>query len=157
MYIAVDNRNTNLFKRLQIPQANLIKTCLVLFFLFANQILFAQWQADSVVSKLYVKEGVASYYANKFHGRKTTSGEKYHKNKFTAAHRTLPFGTKVKVTNLKNKKWVIVRVNDRGPYNRKRIIDLSFRAAKHLGITNGKGIAKVRVEELPKSPPKNKK
>lgn len=112
--------------------------------------LKAQWEADSVVSNLYVKEGVASYYAGKFHGRKTANGERYHKNKLTAAHRTLPFNTKVKVTNLRNKKWVIVRINDRGPYNRKRIIDLSYRAAKHLGLTKGKGLARVRVEEIPK-------
>jgi rare lipoprotein A len=121
----------------------------------------AQWpEADSVKSKLYVKEGVASYYANKLHGNRTTSGERYHKNRLTAAHRTLPFGTLVKVTNLKNKRWVIVRINDRGPFNRKRIIDLSYRAAKHLGLVNGKGLARVRIEEIPKPkptpPPENK-
>src|SRR5690349_13658576 len=70
----------------------------------------AQWPgADSIKSKLYVKEGIASYYANRFHGRITTNGERYNKNKYTAAHRTLRFGTLVKVTNLRNKKWVIVR------------------------------------------------
>jgi rare lipoprotein A len=116
----------------------------------------AQWEADSIKSNLYIKEGVASYYANRFHGRRTANGEIYSKNKLTAAHLTLPFNTKLKVTNLRNKKWVIVRVNDRGPYNRKRIIDLSYRAAKHLGLTKGKGIARVRVEEIPKAlpPPK---
>lgn len=113
----------------------------------------AQWAADSVKSKLYVREGVASYYANRFHGRKTTSGERYHKNKLTAAHRTLPFNTLVKVTNLRNKKWVIVRINDRGPYRKRRIIDLSYRAAKHLGLTNGKGLVRVRVEEIPQPIP----
>lgn len=116
----------------------------------------AQWEADSVVSKLYVKEGIASYYSSRLHGRRTTSGDRYHKWRYTAAHRTLPFGTKVKVTNLRNKKWIIVRINDRGPFNRKRIIDLSYNAARHLGITNGKGLARVRVEELPPEPKKVK-
>jgi rare lipoprotein A len=73
----------------------------------------AQWPAaDSIKSTLYVKEGVASYYANRFHGRKTTNGERYKRNLLTAAHRTLPFGTLVKVTSLRNKKWVIVRIKN---------------------------------------------
>lgn len=97
----------------------------------------------------YVKIGFASYYATSFQGRKTANGEIFNNNKLTAAHLTLPFGTLVKVTNIKTGKWVIVRINDRGPYNRKRIIDLSYRAAKHLGMINGKGIVKVKVEELP--------
>jgi rare lipoprotein A len=99
--------------------------------------------------KRYVKTGLASYYATSFQGRKTANGEIFNNNKLTAAHLTLPFGTLVKVTNIKTGKWVIVRINDRGPYNRKRIIDLSYRAAKHLGMINGKGIVKVKVEELP--------
>ncbi len=99
--------------------------------------------------KRYVKTGVASYYATSFQGKKTANGEIFNNNKLTAAHLTLPFGTLVKVTNIKTGKWVIVRINDRGPYNRKRIIDVSYRAAKHLGMINGKGIVKVRVEELP--------
>jgi len=137
-----------LLKELQIPSLIYFIGFLCLS-LFNATPLKAQWNADSVVSKLYVRVGVASYYASRLHGRRTTSGDKYHKYKFTAAHRTLPFGTKVKVTNLRNHKWVIVRINDRGPFNRKRIIDLSFKTATHLGITNGKGLARVRVEELP--------
>lgn len=152
VYCGKQSRIANLTLRIQIPSALLLKYLLICCFLFSASRVSAQWQADSVKSGLYVKVGLASYYANKFHGRRTTSGEKYHKNKFTAAHRTLPFGTKVKVTSLKNKKWVIVRINDRGPHNKKRIIDLSYRAAKHLGITNGKGLAKVRVEEIPVQP-----
>lgn len=107
----------------------------------------------SMEQAYFFQEGKASYYANSLHGRKTASGQRYDKNKLTAAHRTLPLGTRVKVTNLKTKKWVIVTVNDRGPYSKKYIIDLSYRAAKHLGMTSGKGNARVRIEELaPKDP-----
>ena len=146
-----------MIKQKQIPPKLLLIVAFIVFVIGSTIPAKAQWQADSVVSKLYVKEGVASYYAKRLHGHRTTSGERYHKNKFTAAHRTLPFGTRVKVTNLRNKKWIIVRINDRGPFNRKRIIDLSFKAAKHLGITNGKGLARVRVEELPKDAELDKK
>jgi rare lipoprotein A len=104
---------------------------------------------DSAWKPMYRDTGIASYYAHKFEGKRTANGERYRKKEFTAAHRTLPFGTLLKVTNPKNHKWVIVRVNDRGPYNRKRIIDLSYRAAKHLGLTKGKGLAKVYIEEVP--------
>ncbi|MCC5920911.1 MAG: septal ring lytic transglycosylase RlpA family protein [Cyclobacteriaceae bacterium] len=91
--------------------------------------------------------GEASFYANKFHGRTTASGEKYDKNKLTAAHRKLPFGTKVKVTNDFNGKSVIVIINDRGPFVRGRIIDLSLRAAKEIDMVDA-GIVKVTVEIL---------
>jgi len=94
-------------------------------------------------------EGKASYYANSLHGKRTASGQKYHRNKLTAAHRTLPLGTRLKVTNKQNGKWVIVVVNDRGPYSKKYILDLSYKAAKHLGMTRGKGYAKVVIEILP--------
>jgi rare lipoprotein A len=97
----------------------------------------------------YTKVGVASYYGQDFHGRQTANGEIYDKNKLTAAHPRLPFGTLVKVTNVRTGKWVIVRINDRGPYVENRIIDVSYRAAKHLGMLNGKGIVRVRIEELP--------
>lgn len=92
-----------------------------------------------------VSVGKASYYGNRFHGKKTADGGKFDKMDFTAAHRTLPFGTLVKVTNLKNGKKVVVKINDRGPYNRSRIIDLSKAAAMKLGIVNS-GIGKVRIE-----------
>lgn len=103
---------------------------------------------DTSAKQLYYQEGKASYYANKLHGLKTANGDRYHKNKLTAAHKTLPFNTRVKVTNKTNGKWVVVKINDRGPYNKKYIIDLSYRAAKHLGITRGKGYASVVIEEL---------
>jgi len=78
--------------------------------------------------------GVASYYADEFNGRKTASGEVYDMNDMTAAHRTLPFGTKVKVTNIDTGKSVVVRINDRGPFKDDRVIDLSLGAAKQLGL-----------------------
>lgn len=97
---------------------------------------------------LYMKEGIASYYAKKFHGRKTANGDKFHVDSLTAAHKTLPFGTLVKVTNLRNQKSVIVRINDRGMAGKKRVIDLSPAAAKEIDMINS-GLQKVRVEELP--------
>ena len=92
-------------------------------------------------------EGIASFYADKFVGRTTANGEKYKHNKLTAAHKTLPFGTKVKVTNLSNKKSVVVVINDRGPFVKGRIIDLSKSAAKKLDFIN-EGITKVRIKVL---------
>lgn len=92
-----------------------------------------------------VEEGLASFYADSLHGRKTASGETYDKRADTAAHRTLAFGTKVKVTNLDNGKSVRVRINDRGPHVEDRIIDLSGSAARKLGIVEA-GTARVRLE-----------
>jgi len=89
--------------------------------------------------------GVASYYANKYHGRKTSSGEPYNMHALTAAHRALPFGSFVKVTNLDNDRTVIVRINDRGPFTRSRIIDVSLEAARRLQMV-GPGTARVRLE-----------
>lgn len=89
--------------------------------------------------------GKASFYAKKFSGRKTASGERLHHDSLTCAHRTYPFGTQLKVTNPANGKNVIVRVTDRGPYVKGRIIDLSVRAAKEIGII-AQGIATVVVE-----------
>ncbi len=92
-----------------------------------------------------VQEGKASYYADKFEGRTTANGEKYKHAKLTAAHKTLPFGTVVKVTNKKNQKTVQVRINDRGPYVDGRVIDLSKSAAEQLAFVND-GIADVIIE-----------
>jgi len=100
----------------------------------------------------YEQEGMASWYGGKFQGRQTASGEIFDTNKFTAAHKTLAFGTLVKVTNLENGKSTVVRINDRGPFIPGRIIDLSRVAAVAIGLA-GKGVAKVRIEELsPDSP-----
>jgi len=96
---------------------------------------------------LLTLEGVASYYAHDFHGKQTSNGEMFDMNSLTAAHRTFPFGTKVRVTNLENKKTVIVRVNDRGPFKEGRIMDLSLRAAKEIDAIRN-GTARVRLEVL---------
>jgi rare lipoprotein A len=92
-------------------------------------------------------EGIASYYAQDFHGKQTSNGEIFDMNAFTAAHRTFPFGTKVRVTNLENNKIVIVRVNDRGPFKEGRIMDLSMGAAKEIDLIRT-GTARVRLEVL---------
>jgi len=93
------------------------------------------------------EEGVASYYAEEFNGRKTSNGEVYDMNAFTAAHRTLPFNSKVRVTNTLTGKSIIVRINDRGPFKDNRIIDLSLAGAKSLEMI-GSGTAPVRLEVL---------
>lgn len=93
----------------------------------------------------YTFKGLASYYADKFDGKKTASGEIFSQQKFTAAHKTLPFGTMVRVTRVSNKKQVIVKINDRGPFVDGRIIDLSFVAAKELDLLSV-GVAEVIIE-----------
>ncbi len=95
----------------------------------------------------YDQTGVASYYGAKHHGKRTASGEPFNQNALTAAHRQLPFGTRVKVTNLKNDRSCVVRINDRGPHTRGRLIDLSREAAQRLGMI-GSGTARVRVQAL---------
>jgi rare lipoprotein A len=97
----------------------------------------------SCAPKIHEKGG-ASYYADKFKGRRTASGEKFRQHKLTAAHKTLPFGTTVRVKNLSNGKTVKVRINDRGPFVSGRIIDLSKRAARKLGIIQS-GTAPVEI------------
>lgn len=96
-----------------------------------------------------VQTGLASWYGPNFHGKKTSSSEIFNMYDLTAAHKTLPFGTYVMVTNLENGKSVKVRVNDRGPFVRGRIIDLSYAAARVLGMI-GPGVARVRIEVLNK-------
>jgi len=97
---------------------------------------------------LLTLEGVVSYYAHDFHGKQTSSGETYDMHALTAAHRTFPFGTKVRVTNLENNKTVIVRVNDRGPFKEGRIMDLSMGAANEIDlILNGTTRARLEVLE----------
>ncbi|QLH53180.1 MAG: Septum-associated rare lipoprotein A [Candidatus Kapaibacterium sp.] len=98
-------------------------------------------------SKKFVEEGFASYYSDEFVGRTTANGEIYNPVLLTAAHRSLPFGTKVKVTNLKNGREVIVIINDRGPFVQGRIIDLSKQAAKILNFLQ-EGIVRVRIESV---------
>ena len=98
-------------------------------------------------AKSYSKEGTASYYHNKFNGRKTANGERYNSALFTAAHKTLPLNSYAVVTNLHNNRKVIVRINDRGPFSNKRVIDLSHSAAKELGLIS-RGTGQVRIEAL---------
>jgi rare lipoprotein A len=100
--------------------------------------------------KFYKKNAHASYYANKFHNHRTASGKKYDKNKYSAAHKKLPFGTIVKVTNEANGKSVIVEVTDRGPFVRSREIDLSRRAFMEITGNQSSGNMKVTLEVLQK-------
>ena len=88
--------------------------------------------------------GTASWYGKQFHGKTTASGEDFDMFEFTAAHRKLPLGSFVKVTNLKNGKWIIVRVNDRGPYVGNRIMDLSYSAARMLNFRDG--VERIRID-----------
>lgn len=110
---------------------------------------FAVREAAEVAtsSSAFIQDGVASYYAEEFDGRKTSSGETYDMNDLTAAHQTLPFGTVVKVTNKATGRSVIVRINDRGPFLKDRIIDLSRGAAEKIGMI-GPGTAEVHLEIL---------
>lgn len=95
----------------------------------------------------YTAEGTASFYADRLHGHRTASGERYDKNQFTAAHATLPFNTKVLVTNLKNGKTVLVRVNDRMARSRHNIIDISRAAAREIDMIRY-GSATVQIQEV---------
>ena len=134
----------------------------VLFLLFFSFFAFASvsaqqtdLQRDSILTdslqtqflrndSLRTVIGKASYYASKFHGRRTANGEVFSNKKMTAAHLKLPFGTIVKVTNLDNGRTVIVKVNDRGPHTKAFILDVSQAAAKELGFYT-KGVAKVEI------------
>lgn len=93
------------------------------------------------------QRGAASFYADSFAGRKTANGERYDPNAYTCAHRTLPFGSVLRVTHERTGQWVLVRVNDRGPYAGKRVLDLSKQAARRLSMTK-EGVARVRIEVL---------
>ncbi|NHB57800.1 septal ring lytic transglycosylase RlpA family protein [Acinetobacter sp. 194] len=95
----------------------------------------------------FSQSGVASWYGRQFHGRKTANGETFDMNGLTAAHRSLPLNCYIRVTNKDNGKSVVVRVNDRGPFHGNRVLDLSYGAAKSLGITNA-GTARVNIERV---------
>jgi rare lipoprotein A len=102
---------------------------------------------DDKIEALQTITGSASWYGGQFHGRKTANGERYDMNELTAAHKTLPFGTKVRVTNERNGRAVVVRINDRGPFVGKRVIDLSRGAAQAVGMIS-QGVARVKLEVL---------
>jgi peptidoglycan lytic transglycosylase len=103
------------------------------------------------INNAKVQYGTASFYADKFEGRRTANGEIFTQKGMTAAHNSLPLGTWIRVTNLSNKKSVVVKVNDRLHHKNPRLVDLSKAAAKKLGYT-GKGLSKVRVDVLGKNP-----
>lgn len=122
--------------------------CLMLALVFAAvAALVACATEQGSTASAVAETGLASYYGSEFHGRRTASGEVYDENKLTAAHRTLPFGTRVRVTNLANGKSVVVRINDRGPFREGRIIDVSRRAARELDSIRA-GVVRVRVVRL---------
>lgn len=102
--------------------------------------------ASNTVRK-FSQTGTASWYGRQFHGRKTASGETFDMNAMTAAHRSLPLNCYIRVTNRNNGKSVVVKVNDRGPFHGNRVVDLSYGAAKQLGITSA-GTAKVNIERV---------
>lgn len=114
-------------------------------FLAASSFLLLNTVAQTVKKDT----GKASFYGNKFHGRKTSSGVAYHKDSLTCAHKTLPFGTLLKVTNQVNGKEVIVKVTDRGPFVRDRVVDLSLAAAKELNFIAA-GVASVEIQPVTK-------
>src|SRR3990167_8927132 len=121
-----------------------------LLILFATALLLSACASQGIDRQGYRAEGKASYYGARHHGRKTASGERFDQHALTAAHRSLPFGSRVLVTNLRNDKSVVVRINDRGPFVRGRIIDLSHKAAAQIDMLRA-GVAPVRVEQDRKS------
>ena len=101
----------------------------------------------TTTTALAQNKGKASYYGNKFHGRRTSDGSRYHKDSLTCAHRTLPFGTLLKVRNQKNGREVVVKVTDRGPFGPGRIVDLSMAAAREIGMVQ-QGVVPVEVTRV---------
>jgi rare lipoprotein A len=124
----------------------LVACCTVLL---AGQAGLHQAVARPETRAAFRQIGVASWYGPGFHGKRTASGERFDQNDLTAAHRQLPLGSEVKVTNLENGRAITVAINDRGPYIKGRVIDLSKAAARRLGIVE-EGVAKVRIEATPR-------
>ncbi len=118
-------------------------------FISTAAILFLLLPLSSFSDELYPQYGNASWYGKYLHGKKTASGERFDQHSFTGAHRSLPFGTLVRVINLRNGKEVVITVNDRGPFIRGRIIDISRAAAGSIGILS-RGVTRVRVEIVSK-------
>lgn len=114
--------------------------------------VMGKWYQPAPHAKGFVQKGIASWYGEQFHGRKTANGEIYDMYAMTGAHKTLPLGTHVRVHNLENDREVVVRINDRGPFVRDRIIDLSYTAAKNIEMI-GPGTAPVKIVALGGSPP----
>ncbi len=120
---------------------NKLSLALFIFLLLACK--GTSWNDNTTIKIKFV--GIASYYHDSLHGKKTANGERYDKNKLTAAHKSLPFGTKLKVSRIDNGKSVNVRINDRGPFIKGRIVDLSKKAAAKIDLLED-GITKVRIE-----------
>jgi rare lipoprotein A len=108
-------------------------------------------EASSSKLTVYKANCMATYYADKFNGRKTTSGERFHNANYTAAHMKLPLGTMLRVTNEKNGKFVDVKVNDRGPFSKKLEIDLTKKAFMEIASNKGSGSFKVKIEIIEKA------
>lgn len=139
-----------------------MKYCSVSFFVYASVVIFFSsvffngkvYGQDTTVKKVERKfYGQASFYANKFNGRKTASGELFNQNKLTCACNAVPLGTWLRITHVKTKKSVIVKVNDRIHPKMRRVVDLSSGAAKKIGITSANGVGRVMVEVLGKTKP----
>jgi rare lipoprotein A len=126
---------------------------LMLLSILCSVILLTSCAGKSYFRSGNVQKGIASWYGPDFHGKLTSNGEIYNMHALTAAHKTLPFGAYVRVANLNNGKSIIVRINDRGPFIKGRIIDLSYAAAKKLGM-DITGVAPVKIKVLKKYSPK---
>ncbi len=124
-----------------------------LLFILCSIILLTSCAGKSYFRSGNVQKGIASWYGSDFHGKLTSTGEIYNMHALTAAHKTLPFGAYVRVTNLNNGKSIVVRINDRGPFIKGRIIDLSYAAAKKVGM-DITGVAPVKIKVLKKYSPK---
>jgi rare lipoprotein A len=111
----------------------------------ALQAMPAEAEAEELSRARAIQTGPASWYGPGFHGRPTASGEPFNTNQLTAAHRTLPFGTRVKVVHQKTRRSVVVRINDRGPYAQGRVIDLSWASAQAIGLS---GVAQVALLKM---------
>ncbi len=122
---------------------------MIKFFIPTAAILFLLLPLFAISGEVYPQYGNASWYGKSFQGKKTASGERFDQHSFTGAHRSLPFGTLVRVINLRNGKDVVITVNDRGPFIRGRIIDISRAAASSIGILS-RGVTRVRVEIVSK-------
>ncbi|MEP7170018.1 MAG: septal ring lytic transglycosylase RlpA family protein [Bacteroidota bacterium] len=122
----------------------MLSRIVIILFLF---LLLKIFRVENNPVNKYSEEGYASYYAEDFHGKKTASGELFDMTDYTAAHQALPFGTFLRVTNLRNNYNIIVRINDRGPFAKERIIDLTEGAARRIGSYK-RGVVRVKLEEV---------
>ena len=114
---------------------------------YVNSNGMSRKQIEDIKNHPRVQVGIASYYGSKFHKKRTANGEIFNMYKISAAHKTYPLGTKVKVTNLENGKSIKLFINDRGPFAKSRILDLSYKAARKLDFVN-QGTTKVRIEVI---------